>query len=126
MLDKYTHPEVAEWHFANLSNRWTRRAFAAAGFGYPSRKQKDALGNWKPIFSVAVIEEASDNPRSRVKDEESGNFDAIKAVRSEAIAAQDKMAVVHGVNRPFFHVDVAAAVESAVANATNRVVNVSN
>ena len=72
----------------------------------------------------------SDNPRPRVegrKDEENtGNLDITKAVGSEDIIAQEKMAAIHGINRPFFHIDVAAAVESALANVTDKVVNVPN
>jgi solute carrier family 26 (sodium-independent sulfate anion transporter), member 11 len=55
-LDRYTTPHRVDWHFACISNRWTKRALASAGFGYPA--PPDAAGTflrWKPIFSVAEI-----------------------------------------------------------------------
>jgi sodium-independent sulfate anion transporter 11 len=55
-LDRYTAPHRVDWHFACISNRWTKRALASAGFGYPA--PPDATGTfhrWKPIFSVAEI-----------------------------------------------------------------------
>ncbi|OAQ58764.1 sulfate permease [Pochonia chlamydosporia 170] len=129
VLNQHSYPASAEWHFANLNNRWTRRAFAAAGFGYPSTGRNGTLGQWKPIFSVAAIETGNDNRRLRVtgcRDEENCvDVVEIGPVRSEGIVAQDKLAAIHGVNRPFFHVDLTAAVESAVANATNRDANIS-
>ncbi|KAJ5781246.1 hypothetical protein N7457_006406 [Penicillium paradoxum] len=32
-LDRRFAPAVVQWHFANIKNRWTRRALNAAGFG---------------------------------------------------------------------------------------------
>ena len=34
-LDHYAAPDVVDWHFACVHNRWTKRALAAAGFGLP-------------------------------------------------------------------------------------------
>jgi hypothetical protein len=42
---------------------------------------------------------------------------------SKEMAAQEKLVAIQGVNRPFFHVIMAAAVEVAVANAANRASN---
>jgi len=53
-LDRYTAPDVVQWHFANINNRWTKRALASAGFGYPSLPTTE-YHRWKPIFSVAEI-----------------------------------------------------------------------
>ncbi|KAK7943292.1 sulfate permease [Apiospora aurea] len=32
-LGRWAAPDPVEWHFANLRNRWTRKAFTAVGFG---------------------------------------------------------------------------------------------
>ncbi|ROT35127.1 sulfate permease [Sodiomyces alkalinus F11] len=135
-LDRYADPEIVEWHFANVNNRWTRRALAAAGFGYPSIKDADNLGRWRPIFSVAAVDHSSevDNRPDVVasqkvlgKDEEDGIAaapppppPASDGVAQVAGHADGKLAAVQGTNRPFFHIDVAAAVESAVLNAQSK------
>jgi solute carrier family 26 (sodium-independent sulfate anion transporter), member 11 len=52
-LDRHAKPQLVEWHFANLHNRWTRRAFAVAGFGFPAADQPEAVGNWDPVFTIS-------------------------------------------------------------------------
>ncbi|KAJ6141693.1 sulfate permease [Penicillium chrysogenum] len=120
VLNKHTYPEVIQWHFVDLNSSWARRAFAAAGFGYPSDEHND---NWEPVFSVAAIKIADDTPNlfsKGCKDEESGgDLDTITVVRPKEVAAREKLVAVQGVNRPFFHVSMAAAVDIAVANAAN-------
>jgi sodium-independent sulfate anion transporter 11 len=170
-LDRYASPDSVQWHFACVNNRWTKRALASAGFGYPSAPQEE-YHRWKPIFSVAEIggsasaaaaAEAESNRRlSRVHtDEENGHIrshsrtssghgvtrtDAIEKVHhykddpstdsgsrsngggdspdlsreitnSKAYnrVSSRKMAVVQGLNRPFFHIDLTSAVQSAIA-----------
>lgn len=56
-LDRYASPDIVEWHFATINNRWTKRALASAGFGYPTRstQSEGETWKWKPIFSVADI-----------------------------------------------------------------------
>ncbi|KAL9085110.1 MAG: hypothetical protein Q9165_007754 [Trypethelium subeluteriae] len=55
-LDRYVSPEMVEWHFAHINNRWTKRALASAGFGYPKiNSQDDGFHRWKPVFSVAEL-----------------------------------------------------------------------
>jgi solute carrier family 26 (sodium-independent sulfate anion transporter), member 11 len=137
-LDKHAEPEVVEWHFANVSNRWTRRALAAAGFGYPSIKDSENLGRWKPIFSVAATDathEATRSQKPEIIDDEKrvssrDQEDVISpqltsAVTTDGVAqaagrGDGKLAAIQGMNRPFFHIDVAAAVESAVLNAESK------
>ncbi|RMZ87525.1 hypothetical protein DV736_g5246, partial [Chaetothyriales sp. CBS 134916] len=53
-LDRYASPGVVQWHFASVNNRWSKRALAAAGFGYPSVPDEE-YSRWKPIFSIAEI-----------------------------------------------------------------------
>ncbi|KAL2132023.1 hypothetical protein VTI74DRAFT_4307 [Chaetomium olivicolor] len=55
-LDRYASPDTVDWHIACISNRWTKRALAAAGFGYPTIRPEDVPHlRWKSIFSVAEI-----------------------------------------------------------------------
>ena len=55
-LDMYASPASVDWHFAHINNRWTKRALASAGFGFPSPANADgAFRRWKPVFSVAEI-----------------------------------------------------------------------
>lgn len=53
-LDRYAAPNVVQWHLACINNRWTKRALASAGFGYPTDATPE-YSRWKPIFSVAEI-----------------------------------------------------------------------
>ncbi|RDW61796.1 SLC26/SulP family anion transporter [Aspergillus mulundensis] len=153
-LDIYASPRTVQWHFAHVKNRWTKRALAAAGFGYPTPASDDGFHRWKPIFSVTEIEGqasaaahaelvANENTRhagagdleSGLKRpshtaerethgiEESSNSsigDDDKLQRdlkdSKAYRNRRKMAMVQGVNLPFFHIDITSALESALAN----------
>lgn len=54
-LDRYTTPDVVDWHFACINNRWTKRALVSAGFGYPTPRPDGLHSRWKGIFSVAEI-----------------------------------------------------------------------
>ncbi|EXJ73569.1 uncharacterized protein A1O5_03330 [Cladophialophora psammophila CBS 110553] len=51
-LDRHAAPSLVDWHFAALWNRWSRRALATAGFGYPAKRSQFALGNWTPVYSL--------------------------------------------------------------------------
>jgi sodium-independent sulfate anion transporter 11 len=156
-LDKYAAPDTVDWHFSNITNRWTKRALAAAGFGYYSPEPDNSgVHRWKPIFSVAELggsdsaaaeAEARHNKRlnstlsQRAVDVEDG-LGGVKAVEegdgssedgslskqleySKAYGGENKVkgnrkAVVQGLNRPLFHVDVTAALDSALANAQRK------
>lgn len=151
-LDRYASPEPVEWHIACINNRWTKRALASAGFGYPTTM--DAVGDyhrWKPIFSVAEIGgydsaataaeneanltrrhsdlEGGQNFSSPHKDQD-GRTPAEKDVElqkqlssSRAYAGRggsSRVAVVQGLNRPLFHIDLTSALQSAVASTKRR------
>lgn len=162
-LDRYAAPQAVHWHFAHISNRWTKRALASAGFGYPTPPPASQPGatRWKPIFSVAGIggsnsaeayAEIIDQENEKRGDEESGeglgisqndtagtNTPSSSAPRTpdgrgkaddfgypaqlqaslayEKAVRQQRIAVVHGLNRPLFHIDLTSALQSAVANA---------
>lgn len=54
-LDRYAAPGTVDWHIACISNRWAKRALAAAGFGYPTARPDVPHLRWRSIFSVAEI-----------------------------------------------------------------------
>lgn len=134
-LNRWAAPEPVEWHFANVRSRWTRRALAVAGFGYPSRFQlQKKLGeggeeHWEPVFSLAEKgggfqqsvkggrDEASHMPKipeptAGVVEKEGG--DSTKTPpNSRSSASSSHLAALYGINRPRFHVDLTAALEAA-------------
>ena len=154
-LDRYTAPEVVQWHIACINNRWTKRALASAGFGYPTLPTEE-YHRWKPIFSVAEIGGSSSaaaaaeiqsnlhqrptTSRSDIEAQRSGkpvvledkidknssnsseDLDMQKEIsRSKAYSrsgagATKKIAVIHGLNRPLFHIDLTSALQSAITN----------
>lgn len=151
-LDKYAAPDTVDWHFCNINNRWTKRALAAAGFGYYT-PEPDASGvhRWKPVFSVAEIGGSHSAAAAAEERENRHAQRALSQVRSIDIEAAHgesessdagslnkqlefskaysnaegdvtaaRIAVVQGLNRPLFHVDVTAALNSALANAQRK------
>jgi sodium-independent sulfate anion transporter 11 len=99
-----------QWHFAGLSNPWTRRALAVAGFGAPAglierpgaraEDQENILGGWEPVYVVA-------SPAASPSD----------GHETEKGQPHKGLLPVHGVDRPFFHVDLIEAVDAAVREA---------
>ena len=152
-LDRYAAPDTVDWHFSNINNRWTKRALAAAGFGYYTPEPEDSgVQRWKPIFSVAELggsqsAAAAAEAKARRKSQrvaaakagdQAGANDDIEEHRSssdldsldkrltssQAYGTLDQQggsnAVVQGLNRPLFHLDVTAALQSALANAQRK------
>ena len=147
-LDLYTAPDRVDWHFACINNRWTKRALASASFGYPSPMNDESFGRWKPIFSVAEIggsqsveadtnrklskQHTRDVEAARGKSQTRTDVDPIvrnslssseaeeRALEIAKADAQRKgrVAVVHGLSRPWFHTDLTSALQSAIANAS--------
>lgn len=133
-LDRYAAPQTVDWHFAHLENRWTKRALAAAGFGYrtPKLNPTEGPGNWKRIFSIADLG-GSDSPANQAAIEEKAErtatlqYDIEQAHSTDQSQLSDKdiprnpsshrLVAVQGLNRPYFHFDLQEAVEAAVANA---------
>jgi sodium-independent sulfate anion transporter 11 len=142
-LDRYTAPSVVDWHFANIGNRWTKRALVAAGFGYPTLGHADgSVERWKPIFSVSEIggsdsaanaaeqesnEKEIREQRTRERERPTSGGDAIKQDSDSGHSSSDlkggahvrtlhRSAVVTGLNRPLFHVDITSALQSAIVN----------
>lgn len=151
-LDHYAAPNKVDWHLACINNRWTKRALASAGFGFPTPQASEGpiFERWKPIFSVAEIgghdsaanaaeyrENERELRRQRTKDPEvaEGRKDGI-VQQHDAVSSSSgsdlgkelgsskaynkgfsgKVAVIHGLNRPLFHIDLTSALQSAVAN----------
>jgi sodium-independent sulfate anion transporter 11 len=144
-LDRYASPDTVDWHLACINNRWTKRALASAGFGYPS-VEGDLQHRWKPIFSVAEIggsdsaahaaEALEHEKTSRLQSREnrlagaatdtihrdsgssSSSDEVTKGTRS--VVNRARTAVVHGLNRPLFHTDLTSALQSAITNVEAR------
>ncbi|KAJ5572277.1 sulfate anion transporter [Penicillium sp. DV-2018c] len=159
-LDMYASPRTVQWHFAHINNRWTKRALAAAGFGYPTPMASDGFHRWKPIFSVAEIEgsasaaahaeiianqreqyhrsedlesgmkKAESNATERETQADSSSSDTTDVIHEDKLQrditssqaySRRKVALVQGMNRPFFHIDLTSALQSAVANANDEI-----
>lgn len=151
-LDNYTTPDKVDWHFACINNRWTKRALAVGGFGYPTSAGGQQAGRWKPIFSVAEIggshsaaaaaqhrDQEEQLRAQRTRDAEQGQYvrtgdqighEADSSSHSGSDLAKElstskaygkhggsKVALVHGLNLPLFHIDLTSALQSAIANA---------
>lgn len=172
-LDRYASPDIVNWHIACIGNRWTKRALASAGFGYPtlartSADPYDPPRRWQNVFSVAEIggcdpaaavaaelelaekqslsrhsTSPSPAPPKREDDEDDADdrtrIGAASASSREDISSlaakgqpaattkpggrnggQRRTAVVNGLNRPLFHVDLISALQSAIANVEAR------
>ncbi|KAL0638030.1 hypothetical protein Q9L58_002966 [Maublancomyces gigas] len=126
-LDRYAAPDKVEWHFAAVNNRWTKRALAAAGFGYPTEDRSAGGKNWTPVFSVAHIAEsevAIDTREKQGLDEEAGkpltgrDSEDVHPVRTAV--AGPRRRVVGSVLRPFFHPDIDGALQSAIRSIEDR------
>ncbi|KAF2835554.1 sulfate permease [Patellaria atrata CBS 101060] len=133
-LDRHAAPDPVDWHFANINNRWTKRALVNAGFGYPTPPLDpgEAPQRWKPIFSVAAIggstSAAAESERRQRKggrvvgDVEDGVVDEVRDLdKTLSRHRTDKIAVVQGINRPLFHIDLTSALQSAITNTEERV-----
>ena len=159
-LDLYAAPHRVEWHMACINNRWTKRALASAGFGFPSPMvDEPTFRRWRPVFSVAeiggnqspaamaeILENEREAKRQRQRDIESASRSDSKSGPNNDTITRDfessssdefnkeleqsksyknqmttertgAVAVVHGLNRPLFHIDLTNALQSAISNA---------
>ena len=151
-LDRYASPDKVDWHLACINNRWSKRALASAGFGFPTPESgAPAQERWKPIFSVAEIggsnsaaaaAETRDNEKElrRQRSEDVEDYGAKGIGRTDAITKDNasdsssdlkrqlnqthvgvsRVVAVNGLNRPFFHIDLTSALQSAIANVEAR------
>ncbi|KAF2736309.1 sulfate permease 2 [Polyplosphaeria fusca] len=126
-LDRYASPEIVEWHFAAVNNRWAKRALTAAGFGYLSTDHVRARTHWNPVYSYAVVGDATPVVNEKVGHVDVETGDDIQHVGAgQQIGFKGKVSTVLGQNRPFFHIDVPAAVEAAIAGAENKLAQTSS
>jgi solute carrier family 26 (sodium-independent sulfate anion transporter), member 11 len=143
-LDSYTSPDGVDWHFACINNRWSKRALVSAGFGVPYKPNEDtAHRRWKSIFSVAEIG-GKDSAAALAQetgfheltpkhtnntDEEPliGGFSSVKSYGSMSSGELEKQkrrgAVVHGLDKPLFHVDLTSALQNAITNVEERTIS---
>ncbi|CAI7569000.1 unnamed protein product [Penicillium bialowiezense] len=137
-LDRWASPDRVQWHFAHVHSRWTKRALAASGFGWPARSDGEKRPH-KAIFDVAEVvddglESEAGERTGKEKDLEVGveaqnssssclGEEDIQVVRTEGVVDVHRrrgrsgvgtMASVDGINRPYFHVDLTSALKSAV------------
>ena len=176
-MDRYTAPDVVDWHIACINNRWTKRALVSAGFGLPAERPDGLHHRWRSLFSVAEIggsssaaaaaeheqneKEAattarnslatsrpksisdSDDPEAAIPYAEAGAETDLSGGSSATGKDSDlvggagaprlgtgpdvaagttgrKRVVVHGLNRPLFHIDLTSALQSAIANVQAR------
>ncbi|KAF2772043.1 sulfate permease-like protein [Teratosphaeria nubilosa] len=133
-LDRYTAPEKVQWHFACINSRWTKRALVSAGFGYPTPTDDHAgFQRFKPLFSVAEMggedsaaaaadyearRRESQYQRDDIESESASShhasFDKNAQPGSYKQQLNSRIAVVQGLNRPFFHFDLTSALQSAI------------
>lgn len=138
-LARYAAPSVVEWHFVGVQNRWTRKALATAGFGRPAREGV-ALEVWSPTYTVVpdskgawsdakgagcVVDEETSRKSSATLHPDVGDMEVLskESVGSEeeegrvGCVVERRSEAVFGVDRPFFHADLADAVDVAVRDA---------
>jgi len=123
-LDRYAAPEKVEFHFAGVHNRWTRRALAVAGFGFPRYTE---ASEWSPMYSVVKGDEHADRPESGSQTRRHARISSITSEEDEVkedVKAKgkktDDVMNVFGVDRPLFHVDLIDAVDCAVRSARGK------
>ncbi|KAK0627536.1 sulfate transporter family-domain-containing protein [Immersiella caudata] len=118
-FNRYAEPDIVEWHFAGIANRWTKRALVAAGFG-ADRAHSEELGekgtNSGPLIAVGGAADSGAVPQvpragKGVGDIEAGEISPVSSAR-----VNGRVVPVYGINRPYFHVDLAAAIQSVAQN----------
>ncbi|EFX04818.1 sulfate permease [Grosmannia clavigera kw1407] len=149
-LDRYAAPEHVDWHFASISNRWSKRALISAGFGFPTEYQDTPEQRWRGIFSVTPSGDKHEADGEKIEDGElrrtltSTTASAAKTVTldiEEARSSGDGVGsgdddpklnlqgrsahrirgiAIHSLNRPLFHVDLTSALQCAIANVEAR------
>jgi sodium-independent sulfate anion transporter 11 len=122
-LDRHATPDVVEWHFASVNNRWTKRALAAAGFGYPAVQTGEQFTRWKPIFNVAEIGGSSSAAQAAENEErrrQSHVGDIEHSPTPSGGKTSSRVAVVHGINLPLFHIDLTSALQAAISHVEKR------
>ncbi|OQD89000.1 hypothetical protein PENANT_c003G05456 [Penicillium antarcticum] len=110
-LDRRSAPVAVQWHFANIKNRWTKRALGAAGFGsLPlTGSQETASSELNSQEGPSDVEMAGSTGEP-LSSKRSDNW--IEAQEKQSDASGLKAAILKNRTRPFFHVDLASALRS--------------
>lgn len=126
-LARYAAPDTVEWRFANIQSRWTKRALSSAGFGYRSPESTSGE-RLTSIFSIADLgdpdaagvgtETQTQTQLDKNVTQDDVEQTAVKEVQDDgakATTSTARLVAVHGMNRPYFHVDLQEALEAAIA-----------
>ena len=126
-LDRYAAPDKVDWHLACINSRWTKRALASAGFGYPTPVNDSlAFERWKPIFSVAEIggsHSAAEVAQLRENRERQQSLDVEKG-RLQKIQTADDGITNDSASDPSDDMQKGLGASKAYATATSKVVAV--
>ncbi|KAK3688089.1 sulfate transporter family-domain-containing protein [Podospora appendiculata] len=117
-FNRYAAPDRVEWHFAGVANQWTKRALVASGFGADTF-HSDVVhkGSTGPLIAVGEAPGSSTSSfQAPEKTTKEVDIEAVQVTSTSSHAAGGRLVPVFGINRPFFHVDVATAVKAAVRN----------
>ncbi|KAK1996069.1 sulfate permease [Colletotrichum falcatum] len=127
-LGRWAAPEPVEWHFAGLHSRWTRRALSVSGFGCPTAGK--GLDGFEPVFGLAGLagrpavlcqRRAGEKTACGASDSEDPWCPSLEeGGLGPKEGAGARLGAVGGINRPFFHLDLPSAVESAVRSAMSK------
>ena len=106
-LDRRSGPVAVQWHFANVKNRWTKRALRAAGFGF---------------FSAPQVNSMHDNCGKAPCDAETGDIETHasskacdnwnEAGEKNLSGSSSALGALENSNGSLFHADVASALYS--------------
>jgi sodium-independent sulfate anion transporter 11 len=92
-LDRRSTPVAVQWHFANIKNRWTKRALSAAGFG------------------SGPLHDASEKTPEK-EGSSDGSSDIEKGMEMSVSAQASGISMFESSARPFFHTDLTTALRS--------------
>lgn len=123
-LEGYAHPYRVDWHFASVTNRWSRRALATVGFGIPSTAEAENCRRRGVYVMASTLAGASDDDlraeikrRTRAVDNEARSVE-LKSGSEQGTVTRESLSPrlhpVYGLNRPYFHMDLVQSVSSAI------------
>jgi len=116
-VERWSDKEV-EFHFANISSPWIRRALVAGGFGSSSSSSGRRPTEIAPVVPYHDVnnDELTQHPVSPVDDIEAVMKRPLSK-SSDSSAAQGEATVTD--ETPFFHQDLASAVNAAERSTSN-------
>lgn len=109
-------PLEVQWHFTNIRNRWTKRALAAAGFGYPSLGLSSSVLDGKPVECSNPRGEVAPRDMETGKERPRNGSDQWAELIEERLPSNAPCSVKSkSVIRPYFHSDLTSALQSVDA-----------